>query len=106
MFQSLSECTALCKKFRCDRKPSPLKTRRQKENKQIWCTWVDDECDGPWCKYGICMDRRMTSDGKCKGLKKPAEPRQFPEHYGEFDSKTDEDLKKKFSKQIGSGKPF
>lgn len=106
MFLSLSECTALCKKFRCDRKPSSLKIKRQNENKQIWCTWVDDECDGPWCKFGVCMDHRMTSDGKCKGLKKPAVSSQFPDYIENFESETDENLKKKYSKQIGSGKPF
>ncbi len=38
--------------------------------KVVWCTWVDDECDGPWCKFGVCAEHKMTSSGKCERAKK------------------------------------
>ncbi len=100
MSLSLSECTELCKKFKCDRKPSELKIRRKGENKTVWCTWVDDECDGSWCKYGICIDRRMTSDGKCKGLKESPEPSIGLKPIEEFTTDMEDDIPDKFHKEI------
>ncbi len=40
--------------------------------KVVWCTWVDDDCDGPWCKFGACAERKMISNGKCSRVKKEA----------------------------------
>jgi len=100
MVLSLSECTAQCKKFRCDRKPSEMKLRGKGESKAVWCTWVDDECDGPWCMYGICMDRRMTSDGKCKGFKESKETLVDPEQIEDFGSEMTDNIPDKFQKDI------
>ena len=100
MVLSLSECTAQCKKFGCDRKPSEMKLRGKGESKAVWCTWVDDECDGPWCMYGICMDRRMTSDGKCKGFKKSKETLVSPEQIEDFGSEMTDNIPDKFQKDI------
>ncbi|MHA2353606.1 MAG: hypothetical protein ACXADC_00365 [Candidatus Thorarchaeota archaeon] len=99
MALSLSECTAQCKKFRCDRKPSELKISGKGESKTVWCTWVNDECDGPWCMYGICMDRRMTSDGRCKGFKKASAPIRSPD-IEDFSSEEDEQIPDRFQKEI------
>jgi hypothetical protein len=77
-----------------------MKLRGKGENKTVWCTWVDDECDGPWCMYGICMDRRMTSDGKCKGFKKPTTPLKGPDQIEDFSSVEDETIPDKFQKEI------
>jgi len=46
----------------------------------VWCTWVDDDCDGPWCKFGVCAEHKMTSSGKCSRVKKApakAKPGRF-----------------------------
>jgi hypothetical protein len=60
------ECTALCEKFICERKPPALKIRRQGNKKIVWCTWIDEECEQGWCIHAMCNDRKMTQDGKCK----------------------------------------
>jgi len=75
MSSGLSDCTPLCKSFRCDKRPSALKIRRRGGKKVIWCTWVDDECDGPWCQYGVCIELKMTEDGKCKKTAAKPKPR-------------------------------
>lgn len=100
MFLSLPECKAQCNKFRCDRQPSELKIKRKGETKTVWCTYVDDECDGPWCMYGICVDHRMTSDGKCKGVKKAPVAFTGPEQIDDFDNEIDI-IPDKYSKQMG-----
>ncbi len=66
--QVQKECTPTCKKFRCDRKPNALQITKQQGKKVLWCTWVEDECDGPYCKFGICLDRRMTDRLMCKPI--------------------------------------
>jgi len=60
------ECKATCKSFKCDKQPPAIKFRKKRDQKEIWCTWIDEECDGPWCKFGKCMEKRMTDDGRCK----------------------------------------
>ena len=60
------ECKATCKSFKCDKQPPAIKYRQKGNKKEIWCTWIDEECDGPWCKFGKCVERRMTDDGRCK----------------------------------------
>ena len=72
MITTLPECTALCKRFRCDRQPSALRIQRKGDQKITWCTWINEECDGPWCKFGFCLDHRMTDDGYCKPSPKKA----------------------------------
>ncbi|MFW9799062.1 MAG: hypothetical protein ACFFD9_01365 [Candidatus Thorarchaeota archaeon] len=70
MSRTLTECTPQCKMFKCSRQPSAFKIRRKGSKKMVWCAEVDDECDGPWCKFGICTKRKMTEAGKCKGLER------------------------------------
>ena len=60
------ECKATCKSFKCDKQPPAIKFRKKGDKKEIWCAWIDEECDGPWCKFGKCLERRMTDDGRCK----------------------------------------
>ncbi|TFG33236.1 hypothetical protein EU528_00820 [Candidatus Thorarchaeota archaeon] len=67
------ECTPLCKSFKCDKQPPAMKIRQRAGKKEIWCTWIDEECDGPWCKFGKCLDRRMSDDGRCKPVTKKIE---------------------------------
>ena len=64
------ECTAFCKSFKCDKQPPAMKIRKKGNKKEIWCTWIDEECDGPWCKFGKCVERRMTDDGRCRPSQK------------------------------------
>ena len=63
---SMVECTALCESFQCDRKPPALEIRGKGDKRRVWCTWIDEECDGPWCTYSKCKSRRMTDSGMCK----------------------------------------
>ncbi len=59
------ECTALCEKFVCTKKPPALKIRNQGNKKIVWCTWIDEECDQGWCIHSKCAIRKLTQDGKC-----------------------------------------
>ncbi len=70
MATSYVECKATCKSFKCDKQPPAIKYRKKSDKKEIWCTWIDEECDGPWCKFGKCLQRRMTDDGRCKPASK------------------------------------
>jgi hypothetical protein len=74
MVLSLSECTAQCKKFGCDRKPSEMKLRGKGES--------------------------MTSDGKCKGFKKSKETLVSPEQIEDFGSEMTDNIPDKFQKDI------
>jgi len=67
------ECTAFCKSFKCEKQPPAMKIRKKGNKKEIWCTWIDEECDGPWCKFSKCLERRMTDDGRCKPATKKVE---------------------------------
>jgi len=60
------ECSALCRNFRCEKKPFALKIVQKGNRKTVWCTWIDEDCDGAWCQFSKCLERRMTEDGKCK----------------------------------------
>lgn len=69
------ECTALCRNFKCIKQPFALKIIQKSGNKTAWCTWIDEECDGAWCQFSKCLERRMRDDGTCKPpTKKVAEP--------------------------------
>ena len=67
------DCTALCKSFKCEKQPPALKIRKQGNKNEIWCTWIDEECDQGWCIHSNCTDRRMTQDGKCKQATSPVQ---------------------------------
>ena len=73
MTSSIVECSALCKSFICEKKPPALKIRKRGNNKEVWCTWIDEECDQGWCVHSKCTERKLSQDGKCK---KAAEPIQ------------------------------
>ncbi|MBD3404939.1 MAG: hypothetical protein GF411_02245 [Candidatus Lokiarchaeota archaeon] len=95
---TLPECSPLCKKFKCEKQPRALKIRRKSGQKIIWCTWVDDECDGPFCKFGACAIRKMTMDGYCKRVTKKKEPDDLD--YIDDDFPSDEAIPKKYAKKI------
>lgn len=65
------DCTALCKSFMCEKQPPAIKIRKQGNKKEIWCTWIDEDCDQGWCIHSKCTDQKMTQDGKCKQATKP-----------------------------------
>lgn len=78
----LPDCTPFCESFRCSRDPPAIETSRKGGSNVMWCTWVDDECDGPLCKFGTCAEHKMTSSGKCERVKKEAakeKPGRFEE---------------------------
>jgi hypothetical protein len=98
---SLQECTPLCKKFRCDRKPAALKIVRKSGKKTIWCTEIDDVCDGPWCKFGICTQRKMTDSGMCKDTPSRSEPEpKYVTHLADQDYDMDEGVPKKYAREL------
>lgn len=71
MTSSDVDCSALCKSFKCERQPPALKIRKRGNNTEIWCTWIDEECDQGWCIHAKCLERKMSQDGKCKKAAKP-----------------------------------
>ncbi len=82
-----------------------METSAKGGRKAVWCTWVDDDCDGPWCKFGACAEHKMTSNGKCERAKKESaktksdlfEPPVDPERV------LDEKSYKLFKKTRGAG---
>jgi len=93
------ECTALCKSFKCEKQPPAVKIRKKGNNKDIWCTWIDEECDGPWCKFGKCLDRRMTDDGRCKPSTKMIESTAPPPQAAEYPDTIPRDIAKKLGRR-------
>ncbi len=53
------------------KQPPALKIRKQGYKKEVWCTWIDEDCDQGWCSHSKCTDQKMTQDGKCKQSTKP-----------------------------------
>ncbi len=72
---STIECSALCKSFMCEKQPPALKIRKKNNKKEIWCTWIDEECDQGWCLNSKCSERKLSQDGKCKKVRTPTETR-------------------------------
>ncbi|MHA2026950.1 MAG: hypothetical protein ACW98U_13705 [Candidatus Thorarchaeota archaeon] len=66
MENSSMDCTALCKSFICEKQPPALKVRKRSNKKEVWCTWIDEECDQGWCLHSKCAERKMSQDAKCK----------------------------------------
>ena len=90
------DCTALCDKFICERKPPAFKIKRQGNKKIVWCTWIDEECDQGWCVHSKCAARKMTQDGKCTLSARPVQKEvqvKFDEPYPDAMPK---DIAKKF----------
>ncbi|MDF1539111.1 MAG: hypothetical protein P1Q69_09415 [Candidatus Thorarchaeota archaeon] len=68
MEKSLPDCTPFCEAFQCHHQNrGALKIRKRSGTKEAWCTVFDDVCDGAWCQYSKCADRKMTDGGKCRG---------------------------------------
>jgi hypothetical protein len=99
MATGYEECTALCKSFKCDKQPPAMKIKQRGGKKEIWCTWIDEECDGPWCKFGKCLERRMTDDGRCKPSTKKAEVAVPPPHKIEYPDAIPKDIAKKLKRR-------
>lgn len=93
------ECTAFCKSFKCEKQPSVMNIRKKGNKKEIWCTWIDEECDGPWCKFGKCLDRRMTDDGKCKPATTKAESIPQMAHDIDYPETMPKDIAKKLGRR-------
>ena len=96
MVSNYVECTALCEKFICEKKPPALKIKKQGNKKNVWCTWIDEECDQGWCINSKCAVRKMTQDGKCKQATSPVQtqaPVKLDEPYPDAMPK---DLARKF----------
>jgi len=55
----------------CEKQPPAIKIRKQGNKKEIWCTWIDEDCDQGWCIHSKCTDQKMTQDGKCKQAMSP-----------------------------------
>ena len=101
----LPDCTLYCESFRCGRDPPAMKKSQKGGRKVVWCTWVDDECDGPWCKFGACAEHEMTNKGKCSRMKKEAakvEPGRY-EKPVDPERVLDEKSYKMFKKTRGAG---
>jgi len=101
----LPDCAPHCNSFRCDRDPPAMKISQKGGRKAVWCTWVNDECEGPWCKFGVCAEHKMTNNGKCSRVKKEAANVE-PSHYEEPvdpESALDEKSYKMFKKTRGTG---
>ena len=103
----LPDCTQYCESFRCGRDPPAMKMSQKGGRKVVWCTWVDDECDGPWCKFGACAEHEMTNNGKCSRMKKE-DAKAEPGHYEkpvDPESVLDEKSYKMFKKTRGASNP-
>ena len=90
------ECTALCEKFICEKKPPALKMRKQGNKKSVWCTWIDEECDQGWCIHSKCADRKMTQDGKCKQATRPVQTQPQVKLDDPYPDAMPKDLARKF----------
>jgi hypothetical protein len=102
MPDNLSDCSALCKAFRCDKHPSAFKTAMKNGRKKVQCTWVEDECEGSFCKFGLCTEHRMTSDGRCRRgiMRSERDSDEIPRDV--FELKKEQIIPEKFAKKFRS----
>jgi hypothetical protein len=96
MVTSQKECSALCKNFKCSKQPSALKFLQKRGARTAWCTWIDEECDGAWCQFSKCIERRMLDDGTCKPLTKKAVETMISSRDDEYPDAIPKDIAKKF----------
>ncbi|MBS7288563.1 MAG: hypothetical protein KIH01_07430 [Candidatus Freyarchaeota archaeon] len=74
---SPKRCTPLCKLFRCANRS--MRIMMHSGNKKfIWCQWAEDPCQGPSCKYAVCVKGQLQKDLTC-GLSVRKEHREAPE---------------------------
>ncbi len=71
MTDSLKACTPTCRYFKCTSNPNAMKIQHRGSKKIVWCTMADDECDGHWCRYSQCSEKKMSSDGTCRLAVRP-----------------------------------
>ncbi len=76
MESSSIDCTALCKSFICEKQPPALKIRKRGNKEEVWCTWIDEECDQGWCLHSKCAEQKMSQDGKCKKAVTPVQTKE------------------------------
>ena len=91
-----NECTALCKNFKCIKQPPALKILQKGGKKTVWCTWIDEECDGAWCQFSKCIERRMQDDGTCKPIAKKVVEPSISLRDEEYPDTIPKDIAKKF----------
>ncbi|MFX1579857.1 MAG: hypothetical protein ACFFBJ_09445 [Promethearchaeota archaeon] len=96
MVGNYPDCTALCDKFICERKPPALKIQKQGNKKIVWCTWIDEECDQGWCVHSKCAARKMTQDGKCTRVKSPVQTQSSVKIDEPYPDSMPKDIAKKF----------
>ena len=103
---SYKKCTPTCKYFRCEKVPSAITIKKKGQKRIIWCTWANDWCVGPDCKYASCAIQKMTADGKCLLTKKKKHPRnddRIPDKIPEWEPKAkinEKIIKKRFGKNL------
>lgn len=73
---STKRCTPFCKLFRCANKS--MRIVHSGNRKLIWCQWAEDPCQGPSCKYAICVKGQLQKDSTC-GLSLKREQKEAPE---------------------------
>ncbi len=59
----VKQCTPTCKFFRCQRRA--LKIIIKNNRRVAVCMDTMSLCDGPKCKYAMCLKRRLLPDGRC-----------------------------------------
>ncbi|MHA1632294.1 MAG: hypothetical protein ACTSXC_05730 [Candidatus Freyarchaeota archaeon] len=60
---SQKRCTPLCKFFRCANRS--MKIIHSGNKKIIWCQWAEDPCQGPSCRYAVCIRGQLQKDLTC-----------------------------------------
>jgi hypothetical protein len=81
------------------KKPLP-KTVQKGNKKAVWCTWIDEDCDGAWCQFSKCVERRMTDDGKCRPPTQKAKPVIDVGPEDEYPDAIPKDIAKKFKNKV------
>lgn len=100
MQDGLPECSPLCKGLRCDKHPSAYKMLTGGGRRSVQCTWAEDECEGPYCKFGLCMERKMTSDGRCGRVIRHEEEGSDEAPHDLFDPEHDVPIPERFAKKL------
>lgn len=100
MQDNLPDCSALCKAFRCDRHPSAVKIATKNGRKTVQCTWAEDECEGSYCKFGLCAEHKMTAEGRCRMVVKRPESDidEIPQEV--FEPEQEQVIPEKFAKKL------
>lgn len=66
-------CSPSCKFFRCGQKVMEIR------GNEVYCRFAEDACEGPDCKYAVCIRNRMLANGSCGlSLKRTKETPDIP----------------------------